>query len=82
MVGLILVIICIAVVVYAIYYSFQHAESGRKELADLKQQYDKALKSGDRKTALEAGRKYYSTLRGGTLSIYDEQAITNDLSAM
>lgn len=33
-----------------------------------------------RETALNAGRKYYATIRGGILSIYDEQALTNDLS--
>ncbi|WP_242055197.1 MULTISPECIES: hypothetical protein [Nostocales] len=33
-----------------------------------------------RETALNAGRKYYATIRGGILSIYDEQALANDLS--
>lgn len=49
----------------------------------LKEEYDQALRGKDKKLALEAGRKYYSALRGkGKLTIYDEQAITNDLSTM
>jgi hypothetical protein len=44
--------------------------------------YEKALKSGNKEEALKAGRIYYERLRGGRLTIYDEQAITNDLSAM
>jgi len=40
--------------------------------------YDNRL----RDSALQAGRKYYSSLRGGILTIYDEQAIANDLSSI
>lgn len=54
-----------------------------KEIVNLKQQYDNALRSGNKKAALDAGRNYYSKLRNnGKLTIYDEQAITNDLTAM
>jgi hypothetical protein len=35
-----------------------------------------------RERALQAGRQYYKSLRNGVLSIYDEQAITNDLAAV
>jgi hypothetical protein len=35
-----------------------------------------------REKALQAGREYYKSLRNGVLSIYDEQAITNDLAAV
>lgn len=35
-----------------------------------------------REKALQAGREYYKSLRNGVLSIYDEQAITNDLSSI
>ena len=44
--------------------------------------YKNAIKSGDKSDALIKGRFYYSLLRGGKLSIYDEQAIANDLSTM
>jgi len=44
--------------------------------------YQKALRSGEKQHALQAGRRYYSHLRGGRLTIYDEQAINNDLLAM
>jgi len=56
----------------------------------LKKQYEDALdalrKSPSnnklRTTALLAGRKYFEALRNGTLSIYDEQRIANDLAAI
>ncbi len=48
----------------------------------LKTEYDRALKGTNKARALKAGRAYYSALRSGTLTIYDEQAITNDISAM
>ena len=49
----------------------------------LKKAYDDALKSGDKALALEKGRAYYASKReSGKLTIYDEQAIQNDLSAM
>lgn len=32
-----------------------------------------------REAALVAGRRYYASLRNGQLSIYDEQALNNDL---
>jgi predicted membrane protein len=35
-----------------------------------------------REKALQDGREYYKSLRNGVLSIYDEQAITNDLAAV
>jgi hypothetical protein len=45
--------------------------------------YQKALSGSDKRLALNAGRNYYSRLRGGgILTIYDEQAISNDLSTM
>ena len=45
-------------------------------------EYQEALRSVDKSRALVAGRKYYSRRRGGILSIYDEQAIANDMSTM
>lgn len=44
--------------------------------------YDKAIIDGDKTLALKLGREYYSIKRGGILSIYDKQAITNDLSTI
>jgi Zn-dependent protease with chaperone function len=35
-----------------------------------------------REAALAAGRNYYASLRDGTLSIYDEQALSNDLNTI
>lgn len=48
----------------------------------LKAEYDDALSGTNKSKALKAGRAYYSALRSGNLTIYDEQAITNDISAM
>ena len=57
--------------------------SKSNKLKELKENYDNALRGTDRKTALDAGRAYYSALRKDSkLTIYDEQAIINDLSAM
>ena len=44
--------------------------------------YQLAIKSGNKRDALAAGRAYYAKARGGKLTIYDEQALTNDLSTM
>lgn len=54
-----------------------------KQREDLKNKYYQLLKGNDRRAALEAGRAYYSSLRKHKeLTIYDEQAITNDMSTM
>lgn len=54
-----------------------------KHLAGLKQKYEKLLRGSDKRAALEAGRSYYSALRKDkSLTIYDEQAISNDLTTM
>ena len=54
-----------------------------KDLKNLKEQYDELLKGSDKRAALEAGRAYYSALRKPkALTIYDEQAISNDLTTM
>lgn len=54
----------------------------QKNNTRLKEEYQAALRGSDKRAALEAGRRYYSSVRGGKLSIYDEQAITNDLATM
>jgi hypothetical protein len=49
----------------------------------LKREYDDALWGDNKRKALEKGRAYYASLRSnGKLTIYDEQAITNDISTM
>ena len=48
----------------------------------LKGEYEASLKGTDKEKALKAGRAYYSALRSGSLTIYDEQAIANDLHSM
>ncbi len=35
-----------------------------------------------REAMLKAGREYYASLRNGVLTIYDEQAIANDMNAI
>jgi hypothetical protein len=52
-----------------------------KMLETLWEAYNAARASGDREKALEAGRAYYRRRRG-RLSMYDEQAIANDLNTM
>jgi len=76
MAGAFILILLIAIAVYSIHNS-------RKRIATLKQHYEQSLQGTDKRMALDAGRSYYSALRKGkTLTIYDEQAITNDLSTM
>jgi hypothetical protein len=73
---IIIIIVIVGGILAMIYNSYNKNEK-------LKAEYEEALKGNDKKVALEAGRKYYSSLRGnGKLTIYDEQAITNDLSTM
>lgn len=50
--------------------------------AVLRHEYSSALQSGDTEQALALGKKYYQTLRGGELTIDDEQTIANDMSTM
>ncbi len=57
----------------------QQAEQYRQQLYDT---YQAAIQSGDKAEALKAGRAYHSYLRNGELTLYDEQAIANDLSTM
>lgn len=72
------IFIVIIILVLTIIYFTNH----NKRLAALEQQYHQALKGKDKGAALTAGRAYYSTLRNKKLTIYDEQAIANDLSTM
>lgn len=61
----------------------QISRNKTKRLRELKLAYERSLKGTNKRTALAAGRAYYSALRKTqTLTIYDEQAITNDLSTM
>jgi|GEM_PF-6041778 len=72
----IIIIIIIAVIIAAYVLKAQG-------ISKAKQAYDRALQGQNKREALEAGRKYYSKLRkDGKLTIYDEQAITNDIAAM
>jgi hypothetical protein len=73
---LIVIAIIVAIILYKVFYK------GGKEIKQLKIKYDQAIKNKDKALALELGRKYYSALRMGQLTIYDEQAITNDLSTI
>ncbi|MDP1765107.1 MAG: hypothetical protein Q8L07_14600 [Sediminibacterium sp.] len=51
-----------------------------------KEDYERALRGSDcsdKKAALDAGRKYYSTLRPNSVpTILDEQTISNDINTM
>jgi hypothetical protein len=68
----------------AVFFLFKKEQAKRKAaIKILKDKYDAAIKSGDKQEALVCGRKYYAALRDGKrLTIYDEQAISNDLAAV
>ncbi|RYZ51273.1 MAG: hypothetical protein EOP49_12115 [Sphingobacteriales bacterium] len=80
--GALFLLLIIAIFAAAIYFAVKYMVDGKKQTLQLKEMYENALKSGDKQNALQVGRRYYSSMRGGELSIYDEQAIANDLSAM
>ncbi len=65
-----------------IYVAYKYQIARRKMTNEMNDAYRAAIKSGDKAIALDLGRKYYRYIRNGRLTIYDEQAITNDLSTM
>ena len=76
MIAILIIIGIIALVIYS-------GNLNAKKQAQTKQRYEQALKGTDKRAALDAARAYYSSVRNGkTLTIYDEQAITNDLTTM
>ena len=70
-------ILIIGTLVLSVWLHFRKNQA----LARLWEAYNAARASGDRAKALETGRAYYKRRRG-KMSIYDEQAIANDLSTM
>jgi hypothetical protein len=73
-------ILIIAIIIIGLVAS---SSNKTKKIQELKLAYDRSLKGENKKVALDAGRIYYSALRKDkALTIYDEQAITNDLSTM
>lgn len=62
--------------------SYLSQQSFNHKSAKLYNEYMNALSEQDKQKALEAGRKYYRHMRFGRLTVYDEQAISNDLSVM
>jgi len=80
---MIVIIGLVIVLALVIYVAVQIDKNTNKKNQDNKDRYEEAIRSGDRMKALELGRKYYGSLRlTGRPTIYDEQAITNDLSTI
>lgn len=70
-------------VVIGIIFAISNGKEKARKINQLKETYDSALRGTNKVYALQAGRAYYSALRSPKqLTIYDEQAITNDLSTM
>lgn len=78
----IVVVLILAAVVFVVVTIDKEKAFEAKNVQRLRDAYDQAIASGDKSKALIAGRAYYSAMRKGNLSIYDEQALTNDLSTM
>lgn len=74
--------VIILILVIAIILLIVNLKKEIKQLPQLKQNYEEALRGVNKRAALNAGRAYYSALRGGKISIYDETAMGNDLAAM
>ncbi len=81
----------IIAIAYLVYRRNQKETAQKNEATRLKAEreakieadYKEALRGDDRAKALELGRAYYGSKReNGALTIYDEQALTNDLSTM
>ena len=51
-------------------------------LKQLRERYEKALQGTDKEEALSAGRAYYSFLRGGEHSNYDDAVINHEIASM
>ena len=75
-------VIFIIIGVVLLYFKFKRQKEAKEKTILLESEYKELLKGTDKTKALNTGRVYYSNLRGGKLTIYDEQAITNDLNAM
>ncbi len=75
-------IIIIIIIFIVIWKYLQTVSKEKDQIKTIKLNYDQAILRGDRQRALQLGREYYSLLRGGKLTIYDEQAIANDLSTI
>lgn len=73
------ILIGIIVVIGVIVYLVNNSKSDKSQ--ELYTTYRRALASKNKAAALEAGRAYYRFKRKDGLSIYDEQAIANDLLA-
>ncbi|MFD2937343.1 hypothetical protein [Spirosoma flavum] len=56
--------------------------AGERRALGLRATYDQALASGSRAQASIAGRVYYTYIRQGSITLSDEQAMVNDLTAM
>ena len=67
---------------FASYMDHQAKIEHEAEADRLESLYRIALEGSDKGYALELAREYYAFKRGGSLTIYDEQAIANDISTM
>ncbi|NHB69905.1 SHOCT domain-containing protein [Perlabentimonas gracilis] len=74
-------ILILGIITLVIFFVLREQYRSRKR-AQLRNAYRNALKNGNKTKALAIGRRYYSYLRNGKLSIYDEQAINNDINTI
>ncbi len=66
------------IIAYVLITRYSHGKQ-QKELRSL---YDMALRSGNKYEAYDAAKSYYTHLRKGKLTMYDEQEIVRDMIAM
>lgn len=65
------------------YFYLISQEKNEERLERIQTRYYDALQGSDKSEALRLGRIYYGSLRDdGNVTIYDEQAINNDLNSM
>jgi hypothetical protein len=84
----IFIVVIACIIGFILYTGLNDAKKNLMLADELKSQYQKALQDKNKQLALQLGRQYYTALRktsifgNGRLTIYDEQAITNDIASI
>ena len=77
-----LITVVVVILIFIVWWYVSAARKDQKAIAQRKQAYDRAVQDGNKRLALQTGREYYTALRGGKLTMFDELAIANDLSTI
>lgn len=70
------------IVLLVMLWKVNHDQQQKEAIRELKEKYEQALIDGNKEEAIDCGRKYYSKIRNGELSFYDEETILRDVSML